>query len=223
MRAPTSLLAAALLLNPMNGLGGIRAVSSPDNLLPFEARQPGESARIQLVQAAPDATTAKVPPIRVQVLVGTQQRRLGSSYRKQMEINPRIVIEGVNKGLPIPELEATLIVVTMDTRAKYVQRREVYKVESAQTLPIPTASNGARREFPFEQSVVTFDAWRDHTNVGGATYKYFVFGLRDPQTNTLVDFQTNNPPLAALAKSSPERREEFLKLKKGGDFPATIK
>jgi hypothetical protein len=221
MRAFIPLLATTFLLTPVIGSGGTKASSFDDDQPQSEAEN---VARIQLVQlAAETAKPAAVPPVRVQVQVGTQQRRLGGSYRKQMEINPRIVIEGVNKGVPIPELEAVLIIVTMDTRAKYVERREVFKVESAQTISIPAAGHGSRREIPFEQSVVTFDAWRDHTNVGGATYKYFVFGLRDPQTKTLIDFQTNNPPLTAIAKSSPNRREEFLEFKKGANFPAVIK
>lgn len=183
----------------------------------------GNTGRFQFAQLAPEGTKqGSVPPVRVQVQVGTQQRRIGA-YRKQMEINPRIVLEGASKGVPLPELEAVMIIVTMDTRAKYVQRREAYRVESAQTIPIPAAKSGDRREIPFDQSVVSFDAWRDQTNVGGATYKYFVFGLRDPRTKELIDFQTNYPQLASLGKANPQRREEFLSLNKGAVFPSTIK
>jgi hypothetical protein len=224
MRVTRPILAAGLLLAPELAIGGIRTSASAGSAPEARVEEAGRFGYFQLIQLAQTAPKqGPVPPMRVQVSVGTQQRRIGDSYRKAMEIKPRIILEGINKGLPLPELEAVMIIVTMDTQAKYVQKREVYRVESAQTLPIPAANRGERRDFPFEQSVVTFDSWRDQTNVGGATYKYFIFGLRDPQTKALVDFQTNNQQLATLAKSSPERREEFLGLSKGSGFPSDIK
>jgi hypothetical protein len=162
-------------------------------------------------------------PVRVQVQVANQQRRVGTSYRKESTIQPKIVLDGVAATKPVPPLEATMLVITMDTRAKYKEKREVFKVETTETLPIPEALNGARRSIEFAPSVVSFDSWRDTTNVGGAAYKYYIFGLRDPETKEILDFQTNHPGLAALAKSKPERREEFLTLEQGKPFPATVK
>ncbi len=178
----------------------------------------------ELVGQVADATAkAALPQVRVQVQIGNQQRRMGSSYRKESTIQPKIVVEGMAATKPLPALEATMLVITMDTRAKYKEKREVYKVESAETLPIPAVTTGARRNFEFAPTVVSFDAWRDQTNVGGAAYKYYVFGLRDPETKAILDFQTNNPALASLAKAKPDRREEFLVMSKGEAFPTTVK
>ena len=173
-------------------------------------------------QAAGTAAKA-ASPVRVQVQVANQQRRKGTSYQKESTIQPKIVMDGVAATKPVPPLQATMLVITMDTRAKYKEKREVFKVESAETLPIPEAPNGARRTFEFAPSVVSFDSWRDTTNLGGAAYKYYIFGLRDPQTKEILDFQTNHQGLAALVKSNPERRDEFLTLEKGKPFPTTVK
>lgn len=217
--------AACLFLTPAIAFSAIKSGPGNEAKASFDGSSNTNSG-FELVQfTAEKDTQSSVPPLRVQAMVGTQQRRLagGTSYRKQMDINPKMVIEGAIKARAIPELEAVMIIVTMDTRAKYVNRREVYRVESAQTIQIPAATDGSRREFPFESSSVNFDSWRDHTNLGGATYKYYVFGLRDPQTKAIIDFQTNNPQLASLAKVKPERREDFLSLTKGAEFPNTIK
>jgi hypothetical protein len=164
------------------------------------------------------------PPLRVQPIVGTQQRRLGtSSYRKEMEIAPRATVEAVNRLAPLPEAEATMIVITMDTRAKYTARQEVYRVHDAQTVKLSAAATGERRQIAFEPSSVTYDSYRDNSNIGGEVYKYFIFGLRDAESKTVVDFQTNHPQLAALCKKDHAKREEFLVLKKGAKFPSDIK
>jgi hypothetical protein len=169
------------------------------------------------------AVKSASPGIRVQVQVANQQRRLGDSYRKESTIQPKIVVDGLAATKPLPAMEATMLVITMDTRAKYREKREVYKVHAVETLPVPAATNGARRSFEFAPSTVSFDSWRDTTNIGGATYKYYVFAMKDPETKEILDFQTNNPGLASLAKSKPERREEFLSLSRGADFPSNVK
>jgi len=173
------------------------------------------------------AQTAPAPPafpaIRSQVTIATQQRRVGETWQKNMEIGPKVVIEGNARLTPLPDAEATMIVVTMDTRAKYTQKQEVYHVLSAETLPVPAAKNGDRRTLTFTPSSVTFDSYRDSSNLGGSVYKYYVYALRDSATKNIVDFQTNYAQLAAAVKADPAVREEVLILSKGANFPATFK
>jgi hypothetical protein len=47
--------------------------------------------------------------------------------------------------------------------------------------------------------------------------------LRDAQTKEIVDFQTNFASLATYVKAHPEKRAEFLALKKGAKFPSEFK
>ena len=93
-------------------------------------------------------------------------------------------------------------------------------MQSAQTMPVEPAANGASRTFLFGEWTVGFDSWRDSSNIGGSVYKYFVFGLADPVTKELIDFQTNCPALATHAKENPGKRAGILKLKKDAKFPA---
>lgn len=167
----------------------------------------------------------KYPALMVQVAVGTQQRREGggSSYRKSMTISPKLTIDGASRMLPIPEAEAVMLIITMDTKAKYVNNDESFKVLTAETIPIPAAQTGDRRSFNFGESQVTFDSYRDNSNIGGDVYKYYVFGLRDPATKALLDFKTNNPPLLTFVKAHPEKRDEFLNYRQGQKFPSTFK
>jgi hypothetical protein len=161
------------------------------------------------------------PPLRVQVKIGTKNiRDEYVTYRIHQTINPQVVIGGTTFMESIPALEATMVVITMDTREKYVKNREKYSVYSSETIKIEPAANGNAREFDFAPGKVTYDAWRDETNVGGSAYKYYVFGLRDPATNELVNFQTNNPGLQRQAATKPELREQMLKLARGAEFPA---
>jgi hypothetical protein len=176
-----------------------------------------------LGQTTPLATTGKFPPLKVQVSIGTAQRRIGDSYRKTMEIQPKVAIEGVSRISPIPAGEATMLIITMDTRAKYTAKKEIYKVHSAETLPLLAAVTGERRQLSFAESSVTFDSYRDSSNIGGDVYKYYVFGIRDAETKTIVEFQTNNTQLAALCKAQPEKRDEFLKLSTGAKFPTEFR
>lgn len=166
---------------------------------------------------------AKPPAVRVQVVVGTSQKRIGDSYRKEMTINPKATVEGTSRIAPLPAFDATMLIVTMDTRAKYVRGQEAYSVHTSETLPLAEAPNGNPRPLAFEESSVTFDSYRDASNVGGAVYKYYVFGLLDAATKTIVDFQTNHSQLAAFCKTHPEKRDEVLQLKKGAKFPADFK
>jgi hypothetical protein len=140
-----------------------------------------------------------------------------------MEIKPRAIIEGTTRMEPVPELQATMVIVTMDTRAKYTANKELFKVQSAETITVSPADSGQRRQIDFAGSSVDYDSYRDKSNVGGAVYKYFIFGLRDPESKTIVDFQTNHPQLASLCKTNPQKREEFLALKDGARFPSDIR
>ncbi len=167
--------------------------------------------------------TQKYPALRVQPSVGTQQRRIGESYRKMMNIHPKMTVEGVSSMKPIPEAEAVMIVITMDTRAKYTEKTDVYLAHAVYTLPLPAVANGARREFNFPESTVSFDSYRDTSNIGGEVYKYFVSAVRDPETKDIIFFETNYPQLAAFCTAHPEKRREYLNLKKGTKLPNPLK
>ena len=170
------------------------------------------------------AANGKFPALNVQATVGTKQRaKDGSFYQKSMSVSPKMTIEGVSRLSAIPAAEATFVIVTMNTRAKYAENKEAYHVHGRKTLPIPAATTGDKREFEFKDYSLTFDSYRDNSNIGGEVYKYFVFGLRDPETKELIDFRTNYPSLAAFCKAHPEKRDEFLGMAKGKAFPASLK
>lgn len=161
----------------------------------------------------------KLPSLKVQPKVATKRnQQANSSYMQTMTISPEVIIEGASTQ-PLPALEATMLIVTMDTEAKYRQRLEKYDVHARETVTIPAVDKGARRTIEFKESRTSFDAWRDKTNVGGAVYKYFVFGLKDPVSNMILHFETNNPQLDRMVKLKPEKREEILKLAVGTEFP----
>lgn len=176
-------------------------------------------------QTAPPAAAGKFPPLNVQVAVATKQRNTpGSSYKKTMSIEPKASVEGTTRIAAIPAAELVMIVVTMDTGAKYKAGvDDAFKVHSSETLPLTEAKDGTKRSVEFKESTVTYDTARDTSNLGGAVYKYFVFGLRNAETKEIVNFQTNNPSLATFCKAHPEKRDEFLNLKGGAKFPTTFK
>jgi hypothetical protein len=176
-----------------------------------------------LAQVVQTAKVGNFPGLRLQIAVGTQQRRIGDSYRKSMEINPKVTMEGASRIAPIPAAEAKMIIITMDTRAKYQGGIESYQVLTAQTLPVPAATTGEKRTFNFDSSTVTYDSYRDTSNVGGQVYKYFIFGVRDAETKAIVAFETNNTGLATLCKTDPAKREEFLSLTAGSKLPPGFK
>jgi len=137
-----------------------------------------------------------------------------------MAIVPKVTIDGPGRMASIPAAEATMLIITMDTRARFKDNKEICKVYSAETLPIPEVKTGDRRQFSFAESTVSFDGYRDSSNVGGEIYKYYIFGLRDPGTKEIIDFKTNNVALLALCKAHPEKRDEFLNLSKEAKLPA---
>jgi len=171
-------------------------------------------------QSTMTAPVGNYPALNIQVTVGTQERaQPGSFYRKTMNILPKVTIDGPGRMTSIPAAEATMLIVTMNTRAKFKENRDILKVYSAETLPIPEAKTGDRRQFSFAESTATFDGYRDSSNVGGELYKYYIFGLRDPGTKEIIDFKTNDPALLAFCKEHPEKRDDFLNLAKGAKFP----
>jgi len=119
--------------------------------------------------------------------------------------------------------EAQMMIITLETRAKFVEHKDSFKVLTTETLPVPAVTTGARRQFAFADSDVTYDGYRDNTNVGGQMYKYYVFALRDAASKAIVDFQTNCLQLQNYAKAHPEKREEVLKLGVGAKFPNEFK
>lgn len=168
--------------------------------------------------------TGDFPSLRVQALVGTREHATGhTGYHKEMQITPKLIVEGASKLAPIPAAEATMVMISMDTRAKYVQHKDVLKVVSAETLPLPAAANGERREFSFAEPALTFDGDRDTSNVGGEVYKFFICGIRDPSTRSLIYFYTPDAQLANFCKAHPEKRDEFLSMRKDSNFPTQLK
>lgn len=171
----------------------------------------------------PLPAAGKFPSIRVQVTVGTQERALGDFYHKTMHIQPHAVIDGDNTMLPIPAAEAQMMIISSDTKAHYTYHKDAYKVLSTQTLPVPAAQDGNRRQFNFETSDVTFDGYRDNSNAGGQMYKYYVFALRDAESKEILDFETNDLELLNYTKTHPEKRNEVLSMAKGAKFPTEFK
>jgi hypothetical protein len=111
-----------------------------------------------------------------------------------------------------------MIILTMDTKEKYINKQEVLKVHTAQTLPVP-AGTGEKRYFDFKASKVSYDSYRDTSNVGGEIYKYYIFGLVDEESGNIVDFQTNHLELKKLVETKPDSRARYLDLSEGSTFP----
>lgn len=159
------------------------------------------------------------PPLNVQVKIARQQRNSDTTwYQKNVRITASAVIEGVNKLAAIPAIEATVLLVTQDTRQKYVKREEKLTVHLTDRIAIPAANSGERREFAFQTLELTMDSARDTSNLGGNEYKYFVFGLRDAETGQFLDFQTNCPSLQTYVASHPEARATVLSARKNASF-----
>ena len=168
--------------------------------------------------------TGKFPATRVQVQIGVQEKAKGTdSYHKAQHIQPRFSFDGASSMLPIPAAEAVMLIISYDTRAKFVENRDSYKVLSSETIPVPAVPGGARRQFSFAPSDVSFDGYRDSSNVGGEAYKYYIFALRDTESKSILDFETNCLPLANLCKTTPAKRDVMLNLAKGAKFPAAFK
>ncbi|QIF00387.1 hypothetical protein [Roseimicrobium sp. ORNL1] len=173
--------------------------------------------------SVPASLQQKFPALRVQPKVGTKRDTVkGSYYEQTMHISPSVVVEGAATQAQ-GAMEATMIVIAMDTEAKYKERREVYKVLSSETLPIPAVDKATKREFEFKPSKTRFDAYKDASNVGGLVYKWYIFGLRDADTKQLLHFETNCPALEKFASSNPETRDKSLGYKGGAQFDTNFK
>jgi hypothetical protein len=176
------------------------------------------------VAQIPLPAVGKFPSTRVQVQIGTQEKAKGNDYfRKTQHIQPRFSFEGSSSMQPLPAAEAEMIIITYDTKAKFVENRDSFKVLSTETIPVPAISNGAKRLLSFAPSDVTFDGYRDSSNIGGQAYKFYIFALRDTETKSIVDFETNCLALANLCKTDPNKRTEMLGLAKGAKFPSEFK
>ena len=158
-------------------------------------------ASCAMAQTTATAPAGKFPPLNVQVTVGTQEKaEAGSFYRKTMTIIPKVTIEGSSRMTPHPPAEAVMLIITMDSKAKFKDHKDVYKVFTAETLPIPQVQTGDRRQFTFQESSTTFDGYRDATNVGGEIYKYLHLSacaiLRPKPSSTSRPTVLRSPPSA---------------------------
>jgi hypothetical protein len=163
------------------------------------------------------------PQLKVTPKVPTKrEEQRGKEYIETMIISPQVMVES-SSAAKIASASATMIIITMDTKTKYVERREEYKVHSVETIAIPAADRGGRREFDFTPLKVSYDEYRDATNTGGQVYKWFIFGLRDESTKQLLHFETNNTQLAKHIAAHPDQREKYLGCKKGTTFVNTFK
>jgi len=150
------------------------------------------------------------PALNVQVTVATQARPKkmpGPGILKTMTIIPKVTIEGVTRGTPIPTAESIMLTVTMDTGGRE-------NVHSFEKLTIPAAQTGDRRQFTYAESGFNFNGY------GGLTYKYYIFALRDPATKEIIYFKTNNAALLSLCEKHPEKRDQYLNLWRGAGVPS---
>lgn len=160
------------------------------------------------------------PTVRAQLKIGYQHRS-ANFYEKNVTLKASLLLAGANKMEALPSAEASLVIITHDTEEKYKNHVDKLKIYATETIEIP-AGPGARREFPFAPIKMTFDTARDPSNIGGDEYRYFIFGLRDPATKQLIDFQTNSTKVQAYVAKHPEAREALLAARQGAPFTDEI-
>jgi len=190
----------------------------------------GRKGTIKLSELSEDSQAAAVayaksknvynafPPLTVQVKVALQRRNSETSYYEtNAKLTSAVVIEGKDKLGLVPAAEATMVLITQDTHEKYVRHVEKLKVWATDTVSIPVGS-GERREFPFATAELVYDLARDTTNAGGNEYKYYIFGLRDPESKRVINFQSNCPSVMHYAELHPEARDMLLSLRQGAPF-----
>lgn len=201
--------------------GSMATISRNNVKSTLKLEQLTDASRDEVIAAAKAKNMySAFPPLVAQVVVGTRKKNNERiSYKKDMTIDPQCKLSGTSALDPIPVVEATMIIITQDTKAKFVDKRDRFVVHTTETKLIEAAKDGKIREIEFEPSTVSFDAYRDASNVGGFTYKYYLFALRDPDTKKLIDFQTNHPQLPAYLTAHPEKKDELLQLGKGKEFP----
>lgn len=171
--------------------------------------------------SVPAPLQKKFPGLRVQAKVGTKRDAKGSVY-EVMTISPSALVEGASTQ-PQAAMDVTAIIIAMDTKAKYVDRREVYQVQSAETVNLAAATSGAKRNVEFTPTKTTYDAYRDSSNWGGAVYKWYIIGVKDAETKQILHFETNCTPLEKYIKGSPDAREKYLSLRAGMPFDLLFK
>jgi hypothetical protein len=171
----------------------------------------------------PPALKDKFPQLRVTPKVPTKRdEQRGTGYMEQMTISPNVTVES-SPTAKVADATATMIIITMDTKEKYVSRREVFNVHAAETISIPAVDRGGKREFEFKPTKVRYDAYRDATNIGGAIYKWYIFGLRDAATKQILHFETNNTQLTKHVAANPGDRDRFLSLAVRSEFSENFK
>jgi hypothetical protein len=176
------------------------------------------------VPGAAAAAPRTIPQLRVAAGVGTRrdQNARGVFYMQSMIISPYVNLEGPSTA-PLPALEATMMVIAMDTGEKYRNRVEQYNVLTRETLTVPAVDSGKLRKIEFKTAVTQFDAYRDASNVGGKVYKWFVFSLKDPASGQQLAFQTNCKELEAAARRGPDAMNKVMALGLNDLFPNTFK
>ncbi len=162
------------------------------------------------------------PEFVAEVIIGRKRRAMtGSTYMKTMDITSSLKLSPRSRMDTLPAARAHLVIVTFDTAAKYVGREEVLMAYKVFEKEIPPSEDGASRKFDFPSFHLAYDADRDYTNIGGQRYRYYIFGLVDPETGMLVDFQTTYPRLKQHLERYPEERMNFLTMAEGTQFPAS--
>ena len=168
------------------------------------AQQPDKAAQAELAK--------KYPSLRIETKVGSRRRQLpGSSYMKKMTVTPSVSFDSSSTH-PISSASATFLLVTMSTREKYTRGDELLTVATNETIQIPAADKGSRRNFEFASLETTFDSERDSTNIGGTVYKYYIAAVFSDDKQFL-HFETNCTPLAKHLEAHPELRTKFLNMK----------
>jgi hypothetical protein len=174
--------------------------------------------------AAGTAVPRKIPQLRVAAGVSTRrdQNARGISYMQSMIISPYVNLEGASTA-PLPALEATMMVIAMDTEAKYRDKVDQYNVLTREVLTVPAVDSGKLRKIEFKTTVTQFDAYRDASNLGGKVYKWYVFSLKDPASGQQLAFQTNCKELETAVRRGPDAMNKVMALGLNDLFPNTFK
>ncbi len=149
------------------------------------------------------------PELEVNVRIATRRRDV-SWYVEEMTISPKFTLEGRNSFESLPAMEASVMVITMDMEMKYRYRQDAFFVEHVDTVEVPEAERGEKREFEFRACKVEYDVYRDTSNIGGRTYKYYLFVLQDPATGRVVHYETNYRDMETVLSVNPQKAAEYL-------------
>jgi hypothetical protein len=167
------------------------------------------------------AIAKKYPGLRVQASVGTRTKPVpGSSYMKTMTISPAVVIESAQTQ-PMAAASITCLLITMNTRDKYVRSEQTCRIATSETIGVPAVLKGTRRKFEFAPLQTRFDSDRDKSNVGGEVYKYFLLAVLSEDQKFLY-LETSCPGLDKYLQTHPEERAKYLGLKPGSSFSSNF-